>query len=172
MYMLTLKEWMELVDYRITEGGDYLMLSSYAYSLTSWNEDQKGWSFEIVFDTKTQIVYQVEACDYKNNRAYRLANPEYRNEVQADKKAWDDVNWIDLEVDDDFIHKCLAIKAGEDYDTRISIPLEFSDDELLILMKEAHKRDMSFNDFVEYAIMEKMEEFERDKKSKKAKKAK
>ena len=40
--MITLKEWMELVDYRITEGSDYCW-SCYgpdAYSLDSWNGDQ------------------------------------------------------------------------------------------------------------------------------------
>ena len=71
--MITLKQWIELVDYRITEGSDYDHdgFGDNQYSLTSWNGEHDGYSFNIVFDTRTQIVYLVEACDYKNSRAYR-----------------------------------------------------------------------------------------------------
>jgi len=56
--MITMKEWMELVGYKITEGSDYLW-SCYgpnAYQLSSWNgiHGAGGYSFNIVFSTKTQ----------------------------------------------------------------------------------------------------------------------
>ena len=63
--MITLKEWMEIVDYRITEGSDYYN-SRYGdkiYSLDSWNGEQEGYSFTIIFDTLTQKVYEVQAHD-------------------------------------------------------------------------------------------------------------
>ena len=165
--MITLKEWMELVDYRITEGGDYNLFSHNAYALTSWSGSQNGYSLEIIFDTRTQVVYCVEACDYKNQRAYRLFHDDYKN-VDQNKEAWDEVSWVDLENDDDFIQKSLAIVAGEDYDTRVSIPLDFSDEELLKYMKMAHERDMTFNDFVEEALRVAIEEHNRDPESAKA----
>ena len=73
--MITLKEWMELVDYRITEGSEYCWqcYGPDAYSLDSWNGDQNGYSFCIIFDNKTQVVYEVQAHDYVHNRAYRLS---------------------------------------------------------------------------------------------------
>ncbi len=149
--MLTLKEWMELVDCRITEGGSYFTNIPGLYSLSAWNERQDGWSFSIAFDPKdNQRVYVVEACDYARNRAYRLKDPA----IELDKQAWDDVNYIDLESDDDFIQKALAIVAGEDYDTRVSIPLDLPENVLFELMRQAHEKDITFNQHLENIVRE------------------
>lgn len=166
---------MEIVDYRVTEGSEYTWRcfgdEAKPYSLSAWNGEQDGWSFNITFDTGTQEVYMVEACDYKHQRAYRRINPDfekaYRNYASKENpeymdQAWDDVNYTDLEVDDDWIQKSLAIKAGEDYDTKVSIPLDIPDDELLRFMLAAHERDMTFNQFVEEALRHAMEEANRD----------
>ena len=161
--MITLKEWMEVTNYRITEGSDYFAYGG-CYALTSWNGDQVGYSLEIIFDQKTQTVYEVQACDYKHNRAYRLVN-ELHKEERRDNEAWDDTEWIDLECDDDWIQKALAIVAGEDYDTRVEVPIDFSDQELLKYMKLAHERDMTFNQFVEEALRNAIEEYKRDPES-------
>jgi hypothetical protein len=59
-----------------------------------------------------------------------------------------------LEVADDFIQKCLAIRAGEDYDTRVQITVDFSDEDLLKYMKLAHERDITFNELVVQALTE------------------
>jgi hypothetical protein len=61
-------------------------------------------------------------------------------------------------VDDDFIQKCLAIREGEDYDTRVLMPVEFSDEDLLKYMKMAHERDITFNQLVEQALLTAIEE--------------
>jgi hypothetical protein len=71
--------------------------------------------------------------------------------IRMPTNAWDEVDYVDLDVDDDFIQKALAIIAGEDYDTRVSVPVNFTDEELLKYMKMAHDRDMTFNAFVEEA---------------------
>jgi len=168
--MISMKEWMELVDYKITEGGDYGWgcYGPNSYTLDSWNgvHGKGGYSFSIVFSTKSQKVYEVSMCDYTNDRAYRMINPKnvekHSKEAKARdvnlNEAWDDVDYIDLEVADDFIRKALAIRAGEDYDTRISVPVDFSDEELLQYMKLAHERDMTFNAFVEEALRFAIEE--------------
>jgi collagenase-like PrtC family protease len=65
-----------------------------------------------------------------------------------------------LDVVDDFIQKALAIKAGEDYDTRVQVPVDFSDEELLQYMKLAHERDMTFNELVEEALRHAIDEYE------------
>jgi hypothetical protein len=152
--MITLKEWMEITDYRITEGSEYYGFGG-AYSLTSWNGDQDGYSLEIIFDRKTQVVYEVQACDYKHQRAYRLVNDAHKKD-HRDEEAWDDVQWIELESDDDWIQKAMAIVAGEDYDTRVSIPIDLPEEELMVLFKAAHEADMTFNDFVEKVLREKL----------------
>jgi hypothetical protein len=167
-----MKEWMELVDYKITEGDTYgwQCYGPNAYQLSSWNglHNKGGWSFNIVFSTKTHKVYEVTVCDYTNSRAYRMiaANKldKHRKEAEAHavnmNEAWDDVEYVDLDVDDDFIQKCLAIKAGEDYDTRVQVPVDFSDEDLLKYMKMAHERDMTFNEFIEEALRHAIKEVE------------
>lgn len=162
--MITLKEWMEVVEYRVTEGSDFQWqcYGNNAYSLDSWSGEQDGSSFTIIFDTKTQEVYEVQSHDYKNQRAYRLINPDYKDQRNSESsnrnvpldEAWDDVNYVDLEADDDWIQKALSIQAGEEYDTRVSIPIDLPEAELMMLFKMAHERDMTFNDFVEQVLRE------------------
>jgi hypothetical protein len=162
--MLTVKEFMELVDYRITEGSDYgwQCFGPDAYSLSSWNGDHDGWSFNIVFDTKTQEVYTVEVCDYKRQRAYRMIHPDFkqahddeaRNRNVNSKEAWDEVNYVDLETVEDFCQKAEAIRDGVDYDTRVSVPLTVPDDVLFELMKKAHEQDITLNQLVENVLWE------------------
>ena len=176
--MLTLKEWMELVDYRVTEGSTYgwQCFGYNAYQLDSWNGDQNGHSFTITFDTKTQEVYQVEAHDFRNSRAYRIINPNYAPKHMMESanrgvkdEAWEDVDYVDLECDDDFMQKALAIAEGEDYDTRVSIPVDFTDEELLKYMKMAHERDITLNQFIEEALRSAIEDYKRDPEGMKAK---
>jgi hypothetical protein len=171
--MITVKEFMEIIDYKITEGSQYMWqcYGSDAYRLDSWNGNHDGHSISIVFDTKTQEVYEVSAYDYRNNRAYRLINSDYKSAHEDEasgrgvdiNQAWDEVNYVDLDVDDDFIQKALAIVAEEDYDTRVSVPVDFTDQELLTYMKMAHDRDMTFNAFVEMALRAAIDEYNEDR---------
>ena len=162
--MITLKEWMELVDYKITEGSDYGWgcYGPNSFTLDSWNgvHGKGGYSFSIVFSTKSQKVYEVSMCDYTNDRAYRMINPskieKHRKEAESKSvlanQAWDDVDYVDLEVLDDFIQKCLAIKAGEDYSTDISVPIDLPDDLLMFAFKSAHEKNMTFNDWMNQVL--------------------
>jgi hypothetical protein len=166
--MITLRDFMQTVDYRVTEGSQYMWncYGSNAYRLDSWNGEQDGHSVSIIFDTKTQEVYETTAYDYKNQRAYRLINPNYKAKHDAESEdrgvlgnqAWDDVDYTDLEVEEDFLAKAEAIVNDCEYDTRVQIPVEFSDDELLTYMKLAHDRDITFNQLVEEALRFAIEE--------------
>lgn len=163
---------MELVDYKITEGDTYgwQCYGPNAYQLSSWNgvHGKGGYSFNIVFSTKTQKVYEVAVCDYTNDRAYRMINPKNQKKHEKEAmgrgvnldEAWEDVEYVDLEILDDFIQKCLAIRAGEDYDTRVQVEVDFSDEELLQYMKMAHERDMTFNQLIEEALRHAISEYE------------
>lgn len=166
--MITLKDFFETTNYRISEGSDYgwECYGPNAYRLDAWNGDQNGHSHSIVFDTKTQEVYEVTTYDYRNNNAYRLINPEFakkhnkeaKRRMVNDKEAWDNVDYVDLETEEDYLEKARAIEAGEYYDTRVQVPLNFTDDELFTYMKLAHERDMTLNQFVEYVLREAIEE--------------
>lgn len=167
-----LKEFMETVNYRITEGSNFCWkcFGPDAYSLDSWNGDQNGHTVRVIFDTKTQVVYQLEACDYLHNRAYRWTNPEYREahtkegQVQCPEyinQAWDNVDFVDLETTEDFFSKAQRIVQGLDYDTRVSIPIDLPDNELFELMKMAHEQDITFNQLVERALQAAIDRHER-----------
>lgn len=168
--MISLQQFFEATKYRITEGSDYgwQCYGSNSHTLSAWNGVQGpgGWSANIVFSTKSQKVYEVEVCDYTNDRAYRLINPKYkeRHDAEAGKRdvlanqAWDDVDYIDLDVEADFLEKLAAIVAGEEYDTRVQMQVEFTDAELLQYMTLAHEQDITLNQLIERALRHAIEQ--------------
>ena len=153
--MITLKQFMEIISYRISEGSKWNGFSPDAYSLDYWNGDHDGHSLCVIFNSQDQTVYSVQACDYKNNRAYRFSHPEHRKDL--DNEAWDDVNWCDLETEDDWLEKAQAIVDGRDYDSRVQVPLELEDSELFTLMQLAHERDITLNQMIEQVLREMIE---------------
>ena len=162
--MITLKQFLETINYKITEGDDYgwQCYGSDAHTLSAWNgvHGTGGWSANIVFDTKNQTVYEVDVCDYTNERAYRLINAEFTASMTQEaqergelaNQAWDSVDFTDLEVEDDWLEKAQSIVAGIEYDSRIQVPVDFSDSELLAYMKLAHEQDITFNQLVVQAL--------------------
>lgn len=168
--MITIKDFMEVVNYRITEGSEYQWQSfgPNAYRLDSWTgylEDKgKEYTLGIIFDTQTQIVYQFEAHDYYNERSYRWTHPDYKDafiQEQSQKLekdyvdvAYDNVKFVDLDVREDMLNKAQAIVSGKDYDTRVSVPVDLEDDELFFLMRRAHEKDITLNKLVEEILME------------------
>jgi len=162
--MITMKEWMDLVDCKITDGSNYTWncYGDNAYQLSSWNgiHDKGGYSLSIVFSTKSQKVYQVEVCDYTNDRAYRMIHPDKVEKFKKEAKnrnvnpyeAWDNINFIDLEVDEDFVEKATAIVAGKEYDTGVMIELDLPDDLILSAAKEAHKQNITLNAYINQAL--------------------
>lgn len=173
--MINLQKFMTLINYRITEGDSYgwQCFGAHAHQLSSWNgiHGTGGWSANIVFDTQDQTVYEVYVCDYTRDRAYRITNPDFQAQYNDESyergelgnQAWDSVEFIDLEVDDDFVDKFQAIVAGEDYDTRVSMPVEFSDEDLFRYMKLAHERDITLNQLIEQALREAIAQHNLDK---------
>jgi hypothetical protein len=170
--MLTLPEFLELIDHRIT-GGDEYQWRCYGNHAHTIDSDGDNHSFSVVFDRLNQTVYEVTVCDYSNNRAYRMINPDFEskhNNEAADRnvpsnQAWDDVRYVDLEVDDDFIQKGLAIRDGNAYDTRVEVELDLDDDLLFGLMIQAHKQDITLNQLVEQILREAIAKHAAEKQS-------
>jgi hypothetical protein len=164
--VITLKQFLETINYKITEGGSYgwQCYGPDAHTLSAWNgiHGTGGWSANVVFDTNNQTVYEVDVCDYTNERAYRLINSKFSASMEQEaqergelaNQAWDSVDYTDLEVEDDWLEKTQSIVAGIEYDSRIQIPVDFSDSELLSYMKLAHEQDITFNQLVVQALTE------------------
>ena len=150
----------EITNHRITEGSEY---GWNCYPSARYLSYESGFAYvSVIYSTETQEIYEAdvsiktEAWD-EDMRPYRWLNPEYKDimilEAKTRKvkwrKAWDDVKWIDLETDEDFLEKAKAIFNGEDFDKRVQVPIELEDDIMLHLCMEAHKRDITLNKFVE-----------------------
>ena len=172
---MQVKDFLEAIDYRITGGSDfcwscfgpnarYIDCESHEMDIGHQNE----FSTSIVFDTVTQTVYQVEAHDYQNNRCYRWIDPDFVNAYKQEAKerdvdyrqAYDDVNFVDLDIAEDIIEKITAIVRGEDYDDRVSVPLVLDKEEIFDLMSIAHKRDITLNQLVESILRDAISEIE------------
>lgn len=164
--MITLKDFFETIDYRITEGSEYSWncFGDFAYNLSYWSGDDDGQSLTVLFDTRDQTVYQVEVHDYDTGRSYRWTHPDYIEAYQqecsdreVDDIAYDGVKYTDLDVAEDWLEKARAIYLQEDYDTRVQVPLELSDDQLFQLMKLAHEQDVTLNALVEGILREEIQ---------------
>lgn len=159
--MITLKDYMECISYRITEGSEYLWhcYGPNAYSLDSGSSYGEN-TVSVVFDKTTQVVYQIEAWDFANRRTYRWINPDYIDAIKAESKkrnikfeqSIDNEKFIDIDSVKDILEKATAISNGEEYDTRLILELNLEDDELFEMMKMAHEMDLSFNKFVEHIL--------------------
>ena len=158
----------EALNHQITGGSDY-----------HWNcfPDARFLDYEseyahvsILYSTTNQTVYQAEASikldvwpnDDRHDKPYRWTNPEFKNDYLNEAKdrnvdpncAWDDVKWIELETDEDFLEKAKAMFNGNYWDTRIQIPVDLDDDTILKLSMEAHKRDITLNNMIELILRE------------------
>ena len=163
--MITLKDFMECINYQISDSSDYLW-SCYgpnARTMDYWNGERgECGSVTCVFDTGDQTVYEMQAWDYGTKRYYRWINPDYIDEVAAESEernisfenAIDDINFIDLDVADDILEKASAMVAGEEYDTRVQISIEMDDDLLFSAMKFAHEADITLNQYIEQILSE------------------
>ena len=170
-----LEQFMECIDYAPTEGTKYCWkcFGSNAYTIDYWNDSfgETGVSVQCVFDVKDNTVYEMQAWDYKNDRQYRWIHPDYANEyreealgrgVNADQ-SYDDNKFIDLELESDMLEKASAIFSGKEYDHRIMITLDFTNDEKITLMELAHEADMSLNQYIEYILQKEIDRLQEKK---------
>ena len=167
--MIILKDFLEAIDYRITEGSEYgwKCYGENTHRIERQSGDNHlGNTVTCVFDTKEHFVYELEAWDNANNRVYRWIHPDY---IKAYKKAckkhdvrfenaFDDVNFIDLDVESDILEKVTAITNDEPYDERVQIEVDFAESDMLQYMKLAHKLDITFNELVERALQNAIDE--------------
>lgn len=163
----TLKDFLELIEYKITDVSDFCWscFGDNVSIMDYWNGDHNGYNISITFDRKTQEVYLLEACDYKNDRAYRYFTSNAHKDAHADEcrrhhadnTAWDDVEYVDLEQAEDFFEKAHAIIQGIDYDTRVSVPLDLPQSQMFELMRIAHEKDITLNQLVEQVLRDEID---------------
>jgi hypothetical protein len=116
----------------------------------------------VIFNTKTQEIYEATVNDKNDKHSpYRWFNPKFKEVYYKEAKernidpdqAWDNVKWVDIEVEQDFLEKARAIFNDFVVDTRIQVPIDLEDDVLLKLFMEAHKRDITLNQLIEEILV-------------------
>ena len=150
-------------NHKITSGSEY-----------QWNcfPDARFLDYEsdyahatVLYSTETQEIYQADVSVKRDawaedKKPYRWTNPSFKDAYLSEAKernvdpdqAWDDAKYVDLEVEEDFFEKAIAMFNGEDFDTRVQIELDLEDDLILQLAMEAHKRDVTLNKMVEIVL--------------------
>ena len=144
--MPTLKQFMELVEFKLTEVESDSDYGPYTTRFTYWNKVQTGVSVSAVFDTMLQKIHELTVCDYTANKGYIWIDPE--NHV-GEVEMCDGIYFTHLEIAEDFFEKAYAILNGIEYDTRIQVPLDLTEEDLFRLMREAHASDITLNQRVE-----------------------
>ena len=161
---MNLEQVNNLFQHRITDGSEYLW-HCYGDNVRSIDYTSTYACGYVVFDTDTQTVYEVSVSPVAGSwdvepKPYRYINIEYQEAYKQEatsrgidpNEAWDDIKWVDLETEEDFIEKATAMFNGEKFDTRIQVPIDLDNDTMLKLAMEAHKRDITLNKMVEEVL--------------------
>jgi len=153
------------LDHKIVSGSEY-MWSCWEHARYLDYESTYA-HVSVIYNTMTQEIYQADVslktdAWTQDERPYRWTNPLYKDAYLAEAKqrnidpddAWDGVQWIELEVAEDFLEKAKAIFNGQNFDKRIQVPVDLEDDVLFQIAMEAHKRDITLNKMVEVLLQE------------------
>lgn len=101
--MITLKQIIEACEYRICGGAEYQWQCYGPNARYLDFSDQDGTEcVSVVFDIKTQTVYEVDMVVPGYSQAFGWRNPEYEDAYQKECKkrqvvpnqAWDDVEYV------------------------------------------------------------------------------
>ena len=151
----------EALDHKITGGSEY---GWQCWPNARWLDYESDYAHaSVVFNSETQEIYTAEVNDKADKyKPYRWLNPTYKEDMYREarkrrieaNRAWDNVMWTDLEVQEDWLDKARAIMRGEEFDERIEVPLDLDNDTLMQLFMMAHERDVTLNKMVEIILQE------------------
>ena len=100
---MKLKDFLKSTGYRISSGDEYLW-NCYGEHALSIDASRGKFVATVVFDTKTQNVYEMTFADEKKSEPYRYSNPRFvgKHKKESEQKgfrfeqAWDDVDYIEI----------------------------------------------------------------------------
>lgn len=104
-----------------------------------------------IFDVISQEILEITAEDYRQGNYYRWITEDFADQ-QKNNINWAGKKYHELELAEDMLEKATAIVSGKDYDTRISVPFELSDEDFMLFARSAHEKDITFNQLVEVAL--------------------
>ena len=160
--MNTLTNFLKAIDFKITDSTDYYW-DCYGSDVRSMDSYVLGVTeCTAIFTKNGGEIRELTMHDYENRRSYRWTDPKFeqarKDEALSipvdDTEAYDGVHFIELEVIEDMFEKMEAVTRGEEYDTRITIPIDMTDKEFLEVARAAHALDITINAFFAMAIKE------------------
>ena len=162
---MKLSEVNQALDHKITSGSEHLWKCYPDGRYLDYESDFAHAT--VIYNTVNQEIYQADISIKRDawpedKKPYRWINPEHKHKFYKEAKkrkvdpeqAWDDVKFIDLEMEEDFLEKATSLFKGEECDTRVRFPIDLDDDVILKLAMEAHKRDITLNKMIEIILQE------------------
>lgn len=117
MKTITIKDFLDLIKYRIYEGSNYQWecFGKNAFCFDYWDQENDI-SGGMIFDTETHVVYYVTFTNEKTDVSYRWVHPEWRdiyaqeviNKGVSDM-AWDDIPFIDIDDAEEMLEKSACL---------------------------------------------------------------
>ena len=157
--MMYLKDVNETLDHKIVGGSEYQWK---CYPEARFMDYESEYAHAgVLFSTDTREIYCAEINDKENkHKPYRWLNPYYKDAFLNEAKqrgvnpnqAWDETDWLDLELAEDWLEKASAIFNGLEFDERVQIHVDLEEDVILQLAMEAHKRDITLNKMMELVL--------------------
>ena len=107
----------------------------------------------VITDFETSNLQFIEVEDLNLGRIYYMVAEDFALPQGYDGHI-DDEFWlpVELELEEDLLEKLEAIWNNDTYDDRILIPLDVTDADLFLIMKAAHLRDQTLNEFIMDAL--------------------
>ena len=153
----------EKLNHKIVSGSEY---NWNCYPNARYLDYESDYAYvTVIYSTVNQEIYEAEVSIKRDAwdedmRPYRWLNPDSKDFMIAEskerkvkwRKAWDDVKWIDLDLEEDFFEKAVAIFNGQEFDKRVQMEVDLDDETLLKLAVEAHKRDITINKYIEEVL--------------------
>jgi hypothetical protein len=154
---MKLKTAIEAVNYRFTSGDRFLWncYGESAVYLNTTNVEDKSIG-SIVFESTTADVLEITVEVPGEDLCYRWINPDVYQYYLLESasrnvnpnQAWDDVDYTDLETEEDIIEKLTAIANCEEFDRTVIVPLHLTEQEELSLHRMAHEANVTTNEYV------------------------
>lgn len=152
--MLKLHKFLNVIMYNVhdkvfLENSIYNQETDLVCEISNGNAD---YYLTCIFDVISQEILEITAEDYKLGNHYRWTTEDFASQQKDNSTNWMGKKYCELELAEDILEKATAIVSGRVYDTRVSVPLELSDEDFMLFARSAHERDVTFNQLIEQVL--------------------
>lgn len=150
--MIYLNEFLNLVNFQITGGSEYLW-KCFGPNARYLDSELDNYSLSCIFDTKTQELYTVDFCynvNDENTEAYRWINPKYKEALfqESEERNVDPTNYCDEVqiVDFENLHELVSIVDSLCGFTKYTtMSLDLNEDVILFLSQKAMELNVTMD---------------------------